>query len=262
VQTNQYATSLREAGARANRLTVTGSVKYDGVQTDRDNPKTRELCRLSGISGDEVVWVAGSTMEPEEEFVLDAYTRLHARHSNLRLILVPRQPDRFEQVADLLRRRGRDFVRRTELTPDRPASDGAIILLNTLGELGAAWGLADIAFVGGSLDGKRGGQNMIEPAAYGAAVLFGPHTWNFRDTVERLIGARAALVINDPAQLESTVERLLANPAERRQLGERALRLVARQQGATRQTLDLMEQYLPPSLQSPSSEELVLDRVA
>src|SRR6202035_1897253 len=110
---------------------------------------------------------------------------------DLRLFLVPRQKDRFDEVAALLERSGLPFVRRSRLTA--PLTERtAIVLVDTIGELGALWGLADLAFVGGSMDGQRGGQNMIEPAAYGAAVLFGPHVWNFRDTAARLLSAGAA----------------------------------------------------------------------
>ena len=102
VQTEQYAANLREVGVDPERLTVTGSVKYDGVEANRSNGKTVELRRLFGISASEIVWVAGSTMEPEEEIVFDVYGRLRERHSNLRLIIVPRQPTRFEPTAELL----------------------------------------------------------------------------------------------------------------------------------------------------------------
>src|SRR5256714_12203927 len=94
-----------------------------------------------------------------------------------------------------------------------------VFLLDSFGELGALWGLADVAFVGGSLDGRRGGQNMIEPAAYGAAVLFGPHVWNFRDAAARLTAAGAAVQVADAAALEASVRRLLADPGERARMG-------------------------------------------
>jgi 3-deoxy-D-manno-octulosonic-acid transferase len=160
--------------------------------------------------------------------------------------LVPRQPDRFDEVAELLRRSGVDYARRSESKPlDRP-----VILLDTLGELGAAWGLADIAFVGGSLDGQRGGQNMIEPAAYGAAVLFGPHTWNFKDAVRRLLEALGAIEVRNAAELEAAVRRLLSNQNERTGLGQKARELVLQQQGATDRTLDMLDQLLPPTIES------------
>src|SRR6202011_344750 len=107
-----------------------------------------------------------------------------------------------------------------------------IVLVDTIGELGALWGLADVAFVGGSLDGKRGGQNMIEPSAYGAAVVFGPHVWNFRDIAARLVEAGATRQVADAAELEAAVRRLLDDPQERQELGRAAQRYVAGQQGA------------------------------
>src|SRR5207302_8158651 len=120
---------------------------------------------------------------------------------NLRLILVPRQRERFDEVASILRRFGEPFVRRSELASCPVTPDPCpLILVDTIGELGALWGLADVAFVGGSLDGKRGGQNMIEPAAYGAAVVFGPHVWNFGDIAARLVERGAAVQVKDGAE--------------------------------------------------------------
>jgi 3-deoxy-D-manno-octulosonic-acid transferase len=147
-------------------------------------------------------------------------------------------------VAGLLRRSGLPFVRRSELTG--PVADrGAVILVDTIGELGALWGLADVAFVGGSLDGQRGGQNMIEPAAYGAAVVFGPHTWNFRQDVARLLEERAAVQVADAEELESAITRLLADAGERARLGAAGRRLVLRQLGATERTVALLERLFP-----------------
>ena len=140
-------------------------------------------------------------MAPEEEIVLGVYQRARQAHPNLRLFLAPRQPDRFDEAAEVLRRAGVPFVRRTSLTA--PADRGAVVLLDTIGELGAVWGLADVAFVGGSLDGRRGGQNMIEPAAYGSAVVFGPHVWNFKEPARRLIECGAARQVKDAAELDA-----------------------------------------------------------
>ncbi len=237
-QTEEYAAHYRQLGAPAERLHVTGSVKYDGTTADRDNPRTRELRRLFGVADDDLVWVAGSTQAPEEQLALDVFQRAREDHPNLRLFLVPRQRERFDEVADLLRRSGVPFVRRSTL--DGPLTDrGAAVLVDTIGELGALWGLADVAFVGGSLDGRRGGQNMIEPAAYGAAVVFGPHVWNFRDTAERLVEAGAAVQVADGAGLDRAIRRLLADAVERARLGAAARDLVRRQQGATERTVEL-----------------------
>jgi 3-deoxy-D-manno-octulosonic-acid transferase len=239
VQTEEYADGFRAVGAQS--VIVTGNVKYDGACTDRSNARTTALRDLFGIRPDELVWVAGSTQEPEEEVVLGIYRRALQLHPNLRLILVPRQKDRFDPVADLLHRSGLPYLRRSRLdgSTDYPRvpSLRPILLLDTFGELSAAWGLADVAFVGGSLGGTRGGQNMIEPAAYGAAVTFGPCIWNFKDTVARLLEQHAAIQVPDTAALERETLRLLGDVEARRALGQAAQRFVAAQQGATEQTL-------------------------
>jgi 3-deoxy-D-manno-octulosonic-acid transferase len=249
-QTPEYATNLSLLGVPTGRLAVTGSVKYDGTSADRGNPRTEELRRLLGVEPDELVLVAGSTQHPEEEVVLGIFCRLRGEYPRLRLILVPRQKDRFEQVTALLARAGEPFVRRSQMTSGcaTPQAGRPIVLVDTIGELGALWGLADVAFVGGSLDGKRGGQNMIEPAAYGAAVLFGPHVWNFRDAAARLSAAGGAVQVADPAALEAAVRRLLADDGERARMGAAARRFVREQQGATERTLALLARLMALTL--------------
>ncbi len=113
-----------------------------------------------------------------------------------------------------------------------------------MGELGPLWGLADVAFVGGSLDGRRGGQNMIDPAAFGAAVVFGPHVWNFADTAARLIEARAACQVADAEQLETVVRLLLEDVEERRRWEVAARDFVLSQQGATERTVTLLGELM------------------
>jgi 3-deoxy-D-manno-octulosonic-acid transferase len=122
----------------------------------------------------------------------------------------------------------------------------AVILVDTLGELSAVWGLADVAFVGGSLDGKRGGQNMLEPAAYGCAVVFGPHVWNFRDAADRLVREGGAVQVADADALESAIQNLLNDTSRRRRLGATARKLVLSQQGATTRTLDALDYLIAP----------------
>lgn len=244
VQNEEYARNFQALGVDPARIHVTGSVKYDGVLTDRNNPRTEEMRRLLNIQSTDLVWVAGSTQAPEEAIALDIFRKARETHPDLRLIVVPRQKDRFDEVAGLLRQSGLPLVRRGKLegtVTDR----SAIILIDTIGELSAIWGLADVAFVGGSLDGKRGGQNMIEPAAYGAAVIFGPHVWNFRETADRLLFAGAAHKVQDAAGLHDEVLCLLGNPQARQHLGCAAQDLVLNQQGATERTIRFLRLLLP-----------------
>ena len=264
-QSQQYADRFRQLGAAAARVRVTGSIKFDGARSDRGNADTRRLAALAGITDRDVVWLAGSTQAPEEQIVLAAYARLRAEFPRLRLVLVPRHPERFDSVARMLDSGGLPWVRRSELDDSKLQRGGArsgppcihgglsagessafppILLVDAVGELGAWWGTARVAFVGGSL-GSRGGQNMIEPAAYGAAVCFGPNTRNFREVVAALLDRDAAAVVADGAELEAFVRRCLDDPAYADALGARARALVAEQLGATRRTVDLIEPLLP-----------------
>jgi 3-deoxy-D-manno-octulosonic-acid transferase len=243
VQSEEFALRFQDLCAVPETVWVTGSIKFDQVEIDRENPRTRELRRYFGISAGEVVFIAGSTQSPEEAFALTVYEELKPMFPELRLILVPRHRERFEEVAHLVAQRKLPLVRRST---GRPASDSggqAVLLLDTLGELSAGWGLADIAFVGGSLT-QRGGQNMIEPAAYGAAVLLGPNTWNFRDVVALLSAGDAVRVVQSEQDLGNTVYSLLAVREARAKLGRRARALVLPQQGATRRTVALLTHAL------------------
>jgi 3-deoxy-D-manno-octulosonic-acid transferase len=241
-QNDEYRAHYAQLGAT--NVITTGNIKYDGVNTDRANARTMSLRQLLGIGPDAFTWIAGSTQEPEEAIAIAIYRRAKARFPALRLILVPRHPERFDEVARLLQQSGLPFARRSAIQPGFPIPEDAMILVDTIGELGALWGLADVAFVGGSLDGKRGGQNMIEPSAYGAAVVFGPHTWNFKQTVADLLARNAAIQVQDAVQLESAVLRLLDDAVLRRSLGEAARQFVLSQQGATERTLDALEKML------------------
>ena len=240
VQDETYAGRFRDLGATENSLRVTGSMKYDGAETDRDNEATQRLRSLWGIAETDHVFLAGSTQEPEEVLALETYLQLSESHPELRLILVPRNPDRFEAVGEMLDARGVRWQRRTQLDSAPAEPDTRILLVNVIGELGAWWGTAEIAYVGGSM-GPRGGQNMIEPAAYGAAVSFGPNTRNFRDIVTAMLARDAAAVVHDGHELTNFVRRCLEEPDYRHHLGSNACQLVQEQLGATKRTFLLLE---------------------
>ena len=230
----------RFAALGARDVTVTGSMKFDGVRGDRGAAEVERLRRLAGFVADDVVFIAGSTQDPEERLAAEAYLALRGRHPRLRLAIVPRHVERSAEIAAMLDRLGLAWQARSRLQPDAVPPRDRVLLVDTTGELGWWWGTATIAFVGGSLDGKRGGQNMLEPAAYAAAVAFGPHTRNFRDEVGRLLDAGGATVVADGGALTAFTARCLDDPAWAAELGHRAAALVASQSGATAVTARLV----------------------
>ncbi|HEY2911187.1 MAG TPA: 3-deoxy-D-manno-octulosonic acid transferase [Gemmataceae bacterium] len=247
VQDADYAERFQKLGVPQCKLTVTGSIKCDGASGDRDTPRSRELARLLAVAPDKaqrpIIWLAGSTHAPEEGIVLGVFARLRERFPRLRLILVPRHPDRFGEVAKLVEQSGFSFARRSTIA-EPLAEMPAVVLLDSVGELGAAWGLADVGFTGGSLDGRRGGQSMIEPAGYGVPCVFGPHVWNFKDAAKRLVECDAAVMANDAAELEAELASLIADEERRKRMGAAARDLVRRQQGATERTLDAIDDVM------------------
>ncbi len=247
VQNESYAGRFRSLGASADRICVTGSVKFDRVETDRDNPATLHLRNLFGLSPSDRVLVAGSTMAPEERVVVRAWLSVRKQFPDLRLILVPRHRERFEEAAGLIESMRLPLCRRSQLDDDdatagsstvsNTVEESSVVLLDTLGELSACWGLADLAFVGGSM-GRRGGQNMIEPSGFGAAVCFGPDTHNFRDVVEALLNEDAARVVRDEDELAKTLIDWLTDPAAAAAQGNRAREFVRTQLGASQRTVE------------------------
>ncbi|MGI9429875.1 MAG: 3-deoxy-D-manno-octulosonic acid transferase [Bythopirellula sp.] len=238
-QNEETAQRFRELGAE--RVVVTGSLKFDGAITRRDNPRTQELNQLANFAADDIVFLAGSTQAPEEQYAIDTFRALAADYPCLRLILVPRHPERFDEVANLLQHSGIPWTRRSTWDRNESAfrNPQSAILVDSIGELGAWWGTATIGFVGGSF-GSRGGQNMLESAAYGVATCFGPNTRNFRDIVAQLLAVDGARVVKSAEQLESFVRRALDDRTWAQQLGQRARQLVLQQQGATERTVDLL----------------------
>jgi 3-deoxy-D-manno-octulosonic-acid transferase len=172
----------------------------------------------------------------------------------LRLIIVPRHPHRFDEVATLLDRSKIAWTRRSSLHDNIPHSplptphSSRALLVDTVGELSAWWGTASIGFVGGSLFSNRGGQNMIEPAAYGVATCFGPNTKNFRDVVAMLLAHDAAVCVHSGEELTAFVRRVLTDANYATKLGNSAAELVKAQQGATARTWALVEPLLPPAV--------------
>ena len=251
VQDATYRDRLLALGVEPARIAVTGNMKYDGVSL-RGAPAGSAALRRWLAFDERLVLVCGSTHGREEEWLFDALARVSRRLGRpVRLVLVPRHPERAAAVVEALGARGAEVLRWSMLGESRPAlGEAAVVLVDTIGHLESFYGACDVAFVGGSLV-PHGGQNMLEPAALGRAVVFGPHTWNFRADVELLLGVRAVVQIGGLDELDAALERLLGDQALRAELGERAVALIRGNQGATARTLELIAPLLDRCVGDP-----------
>jgi len=237
-QTAEDAQRLRDIGAPTERVRVSGNLKFDV----RPNAQPALIAGLrAAIGKDSPVIVCGSTAEGEEEPLLSAFKAVQQQFPAAVMILAPRHPERFEKVAALIASQGFLLQRRTLWQPAQPIRSG-IFLLDSVGELAAIYELADIAFVGGSLV-PTGGHNILEPAQYGAAILVGPHTFNFREIVA-LFEKDGAVKTMAAEALPAQVISLLNHPEDRQRMGLAAKDLFAKYAGATRRTLDALAPLL------------------
>jgi 3-deoxy-D-manno-octulosonic-acid transferase len=242
-QTRADAERFIAIGAQSARTHVVGNIKFDTESTPAVARHGRELRGSFGAA--RPVWIAGSTHAGEEDQVLAAQKELEAHWPNVLLLLVPRHPDRFSVVADLLTRRQIRFARRSSGVP--PDGGTQVLLVDTVGELAALYAAADVAFVGGSLV-PIGGHNLLEPASLGLPVLTGPHYSNSKDIAELLIQEGAARRVVDARELAAALSVLLADPEERRRIGAIGQRIVESNRGAVARLLDLIEPLLPDPL--------------
>ncbi len=240
----EHFTSL---GAREGSVVLAGNLKFD-AQPPRLGELPGILKAALERSHRSPVMIAASTMAGEEPLVLQAWKKIRGDFPAALLILAPRHPARFEEVATLLRDTGISFVRRSTLDvqDDRSGEQFAtsqVLLLDSIGELAGLFEIADAVFMGGSLV-PTGGHNVLEPAYWSKPILFGPHMHNFRDIAQLFLEAGAAIQVRDAADLADAVLRLWKDDAAARQLGERARQVLDRESGATRRTLEQVREVL------------------
>lgn len=240
-QTESDAERLQAIGAAAEKIQVSGNLKFD-VAVAAPPTIVASLRSAFDQSGAGPILVCGSTAEGEEPIVLQAFVNVLASHPRAVMVLAPRHPERFEAVAQLLQKLGIHFWKRS-LWNGEPIA-GGVFLVDTIGELASLYALADVAFVGGSLV-PRGGHNIIEPAQHGVAIIVGNHTENFRDMIH-LFQTRDAVRVTGPAEFPLVLMELLSKDAERKLLGRHAAETLRSQMGATQRTLEALEKLLAP----------------
>ena len=240
-QTDEDRMRLIDIGAPADRVQVSGNLKFD-VPPPPVPPIVDSLRTVFRQAGSMPILVCGSTVEDEEPLLLQAFVNVLASYPKAVMILAPRHPERFAEVAKLLEELGVHFWKRS-LWSGEPIA-GGVLLIDTIGELASLYALADIAFVGGSLV-PRGGHNIIEPAQHGAAIVVGNHTENFRDIVG-LFQSRDAVRVVGPAEFPLVLMELISRPDERAALGRHASETLQSQTGASERTLAAIEKLIKP----------------
>jgi 3-deoxy-D-manno-octulosonic-acid transferase len=245
VQGEESSRRLLQLGADPARITVTGSLKFDALDSIPTPGRGRErVLRFFRMSANRPVLVAGSTLKGEEEAIIRAFNRLRSRGSSALLVLAARHPERFGEVERLCRQEGLSTVRRTELPIDaEPRADA--VILDTIGELAEVYQIATVVFVGGSLV-PAGGHNILEPAVFGKPIVFGPHMQNFSEIAEAFLANDAAVQVHSERELDLAIESLMGDPVRRARLGAAARALVDANRGAKGRTLEIIEQLLPP----------------
>jgi 3-deoxy-D-manno-octulosonic-acid transferase len=241
-QTDEDARRLIEIGATPARVEVGGNLKFD-IKLPTQSPVVDRIKSALSKGGATHVIVSGSTVEGEESLVVEAFRRVLAQYRDSVMILAPRHPERFAAVEALLRSSGIRFWRRSQWD-DEPLSAG-IFLLDTIGELGSVYSLANIAFVGGSLV-PRGGHNILEPAFFARPIMVGPHTENFRDIIA-IFRKADALVVVEGSELGSVFLSLLGDISARTALGDRAAAVLKQHVGATARMLGVIRRLLDVS---------------
>jgi 3-deoxy-D-manno-octulosonic-acid transferase len=246
-QTEEYAQRFRQIGALSDKVIVTGSLKYDTAEiTDKVNGSDILAEKLN--LGNEHLWVAGGTGNDEEKMVLDVYQDLKKqdRFEDLRLVIVPRKPERFDEVAQLIEDRNLPLIRFSRIkdgTVNVSIDKQAVILGDTMGDLRKFYSLATIIFVGRSLV-PMGGSDMMEAAALGKCTMFGPYAFNFKQTVDVLLASDGAIMVKDEKDLLMKLQRCLLEPEYARKIARSGQEVIRKNQGATSKSIEQIAKFL------------------
>jgi len=261
MQSEQDAERIRQLGLTTDRVVVTGNLKFDPIEDGDEQRLTTELRARFNFDDRHDLIVAASTHSPEERLLVEAFQRirnLNSGQKGLRLLIAPRHPERFSEIAALLKDSGLNWTRRSD-APSETDGTCDVVLLDTVGELRSLYSLASIVFVGGSI-APAGGHNVLEPAATGACIVTGAHTSNFAAVTSALVEEQGIIQLADvsheeaSAQLAREFKELLSNNVRRRRIGMRAQALCERNRGATGRTVTLLFPLLAPPDRAPETQ--------
>lgn len=252
-QTEDYAHRFIQLGCRSDRVIVTGSLKYDTAQVTDKVDGADTLAQQLGFN-DGKLWIAGGTGNDEEKIILDVYKKLkeQPQSSDLRLAIVPRKPERFNEVAELIKQCGFDLIRYSQVKSQtqektsiehRASSIKSVILGDTMGDLRKFYSLADLIFVGRSLV-PMGGSDMMEAAALGKCTIFGPYAFNFQHTIDALLADNGAIMVRDSNELLQIMQKCLSEPDYAATIARNGQQIIRKNQGATAKTIQHISKFI------------------
>lgn len=269
-QTQEYAERFKIIGVPENKVVVTGSLKYDTAQiaekVEGSDVLAEQLKQVGwavptnsndGVHSTPCIWVAGATGPGEEEIILDVYKQLTQTEKNILLVIVPRKPERFDEVAQMITNAGFECLRysnikeeyRTQNTEHStnssivPHPSSVVLIGDTMGDLRKFYSLSSIIFVGRSLV-PMGGSDMMEAAALGKCTMFGPHAFNFRQTVDDLLKNNGAILVNDKNELLEEMQKCLSDPGYAKKIAKSGQQVIKNNQGATQKTIEQIKNIL------------------
>lgn len=245
MQTEEDASKLKSLGTPPENIKVTGNTKFDITQEESLKDEIENFKELLRLKKDDKALVAGSTHYPEERILFFSYKKLLESCPDLKMIIAPRHIERAGSIEKEARKMNLDIVRYSKITQNAAfyKQEPKLIILDVMGKLKFAYALATLVFIGGSLT-KKGGHNMIEPANFKKAVIFGPHVYNFRKIADEFLRNKAAYQVKDEKELIEKSLELISQVELREQLGDNAKRVIEESKGASKKNIDLIKDYL------------------
>ena len=242
MQSKQDVEHIIQLGAASEKVFNNGNTKFDQTYAEPDSVRENEFYEEFKIEKNQPVFVAGSTHDDEEERLISVYQKIKSNYEDFVFILAPRHIERVDQIKKTYDDKGIATVRRTNIERRKPGSED-VIILDTIGELAQIYSIADLVFVGGSMMGK-GGHNILEPAAHGKPVLFGPDMFNFKDSTRLLLENEVGIQVETYKELTDNIIYYLENDQKRQIMGQKARKIITQNRGASQRNVDLAEELL------------------
>ena len=259
MQTEEDAKRIIALGADKRNVNVSGNIKYDSEFKEIEEEKVKEIKNTLGVNNNDRIFIAGSTHPGEEETIIRLYSHILKNHADFRLVIAPRHIDRVGDVEEIVKRKGLASVRKSEIRNPKSKIQNPIIIIDTIGELGFMYSIADIVFIGGSLI-PHGGQNILEPAFYKKPVIFGKYMMNFQEIAKEMILSGGGIQVNNEEDLIREVGGLLNNKKKMIEIGEKGYQVIMKNRGALQKNLELIGEIISHRFTQTNTDKKILKR--